>query len=411
MADMTTPLHDTRTFGRDELLELIAHADAPAISLYLAIERDNLTKKSTRLRYRAAVDEATRLLREDPTCPPERWRPLIEEMYARVDDSSFWHDMPAGMAMFAAPGLERVYRLPVRFEDQVHVATSFHTRPLMAYMLSPERYWVLAVAQKEVQLYEGHRWGLHPVDVPEMPRDLQDALQIERSKDQDSLSYRSSSSHMSSRLAPQSGPTGRDFAAPIFHGHGGGRDQRDAYLREYMQLILHAAAPHVAGQSAPVLFAGVDFLHPLFRQQCDWPNRMDEGVVGGVHSWNLTELHERAWPLVARTVDGRIRENLDLWERAYGTGKGELDVTTMARRIVEGRVRTLLVDEQSHLWGRFDTNSGHVQIIGNGPRDPAARWADILDDFSEQVILRGGIALFVPPHMMPANSSVAAILR
>src|SRR5690606_36432963 len=107
------------------------------------------------------------------------YQPLFDRLYALVDDSVFWNYQGRGLALFVAPEFERIYRLPMIFDPEVVVAPSFHTRPMLNYLLTPERYFVLAVGQEEVHFWRGTPAGLEPVDLGDMPTNMRDALQIQ----------------------------------------------------------------------------------------------------------------------------------------------------------------------------------------------------------------------------------------
>ena len=152
---------------KENCRERLRNDGVPAVSIYLPTERASTGWEANRLRFRAALGQARRLLEADH--PPEVCGPLVETLAPLLDDQDFWLYQSDGLALFASPSLERRYRLPVPFEEIVVVGPSFHTSPLLEFLQVPEHYWVLSVSQKEVGLKQGTARGLTPVDLSGVP--------------------------------------------------------------------------------------------------------------------------------------------------------------------------------------------------------------------------------------------------
>jgi hypothetical protein len=138
-------------FGRDQLKELFRVDMAPAVSIYMGTHRRGAEVAAQPLRLRAAIEEAKGLLAADGA----RADDVLEPLEALVGDREFWNHQADGLALFASQDFGRLYRLPVRLRDMVVVGPTFHTKPLIEFLQAPERFWVLAVSQKEVRIWEG----------------------------------------------------------------------------------------------------------------------------------------------------------------------------------------------------------------------------------------------------------------
>jgi len=81
------------------------------------------------------------------------------------------------LAVLAAPGLFRVYRLQRPVPELVVVADSFHTKPLMRILQSADRYQVLGLNRQEIKLIEGNRDALDEIELAQgVPRSITAAL-------------------------------------------------------------------------------------------------------------------------------------------------------------------------------------------------------------------------------------------
>lgn len=56
------------------------------------------------------------------------------------------------------------------------VANSFHVRPLLHFLESNRYFYVLTLSQNRVSLYEGSPYSLCQVDVPELPKSLDETF-------------------------------------------------------------------------------------------------------------------------------------------------------------------------------------------------------------------------------------------
>ncbi len=85
----------------------------------------------------------------------------------------------------------------------------------------------------------------------------------------------------------------------------------------------------------------------------------------------------------------------------------EEDLGRVAAAAAAGRIATLLIDADRHVWGRLDRESGRIELRDSG--DPATD--DLLDDIGELVITTGGEVVVVPAERMPVRTGAAAIYR
>ena len=398
-------------FGRDEFRELLEIDATPAVSIYMPIERQEMTNKALRLQFRAQVDDVVERLEASERVDAETYDPVVARLREMVEERTFWDRSGDGVAVFVAPGFEAVYFLPVGFETKTVVANNFHTRPLLDHIAAPADYWVLAIGEKEVSFWEGSSTGVESVEIDDLPQSLQEALMFEEEPDQDGLNYQTGSNYTSGGSSTDSGGS-RSLPSPMYHGHGGGKEEHKAYLRRYFSEVSKGIRDYLGGAEGPVILAAVDFCHPIFRQASKLRNLADEGIEGNVHFWNDKEIYEAAWPIAKAEMNQRIDDALTKWERAYGRGAAETDPSTVGRRAVEGRIHKLLLDEDAELWGKYDRTTGKLERLPDNPDDEDGAMAvDIYDEIAETVIQLGGEVVVIPSDRMPADSGIGAILR
>ena len=392
-------------FGRDELQDLLEHAAAPAISMYVPTHRTSSEAETNRLRFRAAVDEARDRLQGDGAPEDMDLESLLSPADALLRNEDFWRYQADGVAAFAAPDFFRCYRLATELPDLVVVAPTFHTRPLMEYLQAPDRFWVLGLSQKSVRLWEGTHAGLVPVDLSNLPQGLLAALDLEFERDYEFVHREKGTARR------RSGGRGSGGGwQPVFHGHGMGVDDSEPELKQFFRKVDSALREYLEDEIGPVVLAAVREYHPLYRGVSSLENLSGSGIEGNVFDWGEDRLHREAWPLARETVLEKIDRALTLWENAFKAEKGERDLASVTHLAVQGRIRLLLTEKGRRIWGRLDMERGKVEILQEGGDDPAPDAVDLLDETAEVVMRHGGRALELPADRMPTETGVAAIL-
>ena len=388
-------------FGREKLKELLEEPGGTAVSIYLPTSRSGSEAEGDRLRFRAALERARELAaaEEDGAAPSEE----LDELEPLVRDQEFWRYQADGLAVFAAPGLVRIYRVPTGLPKLVVVGPTFHTRPLIDLLQAPDRYWVLGLGRDEVRLWEGTAQGLTPMDLGALPQSLLDALGFEFERDYEIVHRR--------KAGPSRGERGRGGHQPTFHGHGVGHDDSEPELRKYFKRVDRGLRELLSEEIGPVVLAAVQEYHPLYRNVSKLENLAPRGVEASVTDWSPERIHESAWPIAKEAALDKVDEALELWERAYGQGKGEMDLANLARLAIAGRVRLLLTERDRRFWGTLDRGTGELELLREGGEDPGNHAVELLDELAELVIRRGGRALVLSEERMPTDTGAAAVLR
>jgi hypothetical protein len=377
-------------FGPENLKELLEERRSPAVSIYMPVE-GVAAADADALRFRAALGTARTLLESGANGGGTSVLPALEALQS---DREYWRGGAGSLAVFAAADFLRTYRLPADFGELATVGPAFHTRPMVEYLQAPGRYWLLALSQKNVRLWQGSSRGLVPFESKRMPDSLESALG--RQVEKDELSYHSGA-----------GPG----AAPVYHGHGVGKDDVKPELEKFFRIVDGVLVELLDGQLDPVVLAAVDYYHPIYRTVSRLGTLAGDGIHGNVSDWDAERLHEAAWPIASRCVDGWIEEALGLWEQGFGRGKTESDLATALRLGVAGRIRALLTERSRLIWGQLDRTTGEVNVLGEYGADPDPTAADLLNELAGLTIRHGGKTLILPADRMPTQTGLAAILR
>src|SRR5437588_3078319 len=163
-------------FSRGDVRDFLANRQTPCVSLFMPTTRGPKNEDKTHWKNLAAEAEA-RLSAAGLRSPDAKH--LLRPVHELVDHAEFWQNVSSGLAGFVSPEVTRFYRLPVRLDDEVVVADHFHIKPLIPLLSGDGRFYLLALSQKSVRLFQGTRHTVSEVDVRTIPKSKDEALQTD----------------------------------------------------------------------------------------------------------------------------------------------------------------------------------------------------------------------------------------
>jgi hypothetical protein len=200
---------------------------------------------------------------------------------------------------------------------------------------------------------------------------------------------------------------GRSAAA--FHGHGGGTDDAEHKkgIVRYLRKVDEGIRELLKGEHAPLVFAGVDYLFPLYKEANTYPDLMQDPLPGNPDDLPPADLHGKAWNLVRPHFAREQEEAAQQFARWAGTGRTADNVRDALTAAHHGRVEVLFVPLGKRSWGIFDEEVDAVVV--HGSREPGDE--DLLDRAALETMLNGGTVYAVKQETMPADLPVAAVFR
>ncbi|HAF91943.1 MAG TPA: hypothetical protein DCG67_09335, partial [Pseudomonas sp.] len=100
--------------NRDTLKELLAVRQRPCLSLYQPTHRSFPEREQDPIRFKQLVRQLEDALKQQHCDQPET---LLAPFRALIDDADFWNNSRDGLAIFAAPGYFKIFRLQRRVAE------------------------------------------------------------------------------------------------------------------------------------------------------------------------------------------------------------------------------------------------------------------------------------------------------
>jgi hypothetical protein len=378
---------------RKDLEVLLAPQAAACVSIYVPFHLVGRDAQQDMIRLRLLLDEAEEQL-VDRGMSLALARKLLAPARALPDDEPAWQNRGRWMAIFVTPGLMRTFDGSGPMEEGLFVDDVFHVRPLLPLVTERDRFFLLALSQNAVRMFEGDSAGLEEIELPDLPKSLDQALNIEGAE-------RGSQVH----AAVRGGQTARHGKQEsVFHGHGGEADTSKEELELFVRQVASVVDRRLTDERAPLVLATVAETVPVWRSASGYKHTLDDFVAGCPDYLTPAELHAKAWPLVQPELD----RDRDLLHRRLAHAQG--NVMSGLRQVIPaaamGRVDTLFIDCTRPHWGRYDAERLSVELHDQ----PRPGDADLMELAAVETLRHRG-HVFALTSETATGASAEALLR
>lgn len=386
---------DADFLTRSELQEIINARGEACVSIYLPMVRAGADVQGNVTRLKNALTEAQDKLKA------WGWRQteiddLLDEPRKLLSESPFWREQLDGLAIFLSPSFYNTYRVPVAFKPLTLVAERFHIKPLLPLFTDDGRFYVLALSQKQVRLFQGTRLAVDEVELEDTPLSMAEALWDDPERE---LQHHTTTSGLKG--------TGAGGPEVVHHGHGTPDSEDLHQLRRYLQRVSAGLQKQLRDEEAPLVLAAVDYLHPIFKEAYDSPHLLDEGITGNPDRASAKELHEKAWSIIEPLFQEAKEEVIERYKQLAHREQASDELEEIVPAAVQGRVDALVVSIADHRWGVYDEESHTIETHD----EPQPSDEDLLDFAAVQTLAYGGTVYALDPAEMPAESPIAAVYR
>jgi hypothetical protein len=373
----------------DQLRTLFERRDRPCVSIFMQTHRAGREIRQDPIRLKNLLRDAeTRLLAAELRAAEVK--SLLAPAQKLLEGESFWRYQDQGLALFLSRDFFRYYRLPLEFRELVIVADRFHVKPLLRLFDGDGRFFVLALSQNQLRLFQGTRYTISELDLQGVPRSLAEALKYDNPETQLQVHT----------IATQG-------AGAVFHGQGVGIDEAKKNLFRYFRKIDIGLKDFLKDHRIPMVLAGVDYLLPIYRDANSYPVLLDAGVTGNPEGLSATELHSAAWRVVEPHFQKARREAEKKYIELCATGRCSKDVKEILPAAFGGRVESAFISVDIQQWGAFDPDEGAVVVH----QEAQSGDEDLLNLVAVHTTLNRGSVYVVAPAEMPNGAPVAALFR
>ena len=323
--------------------------------------------------------------------------PAIQKMTVSaltlLEQVELWQELAHGLAAFVSRDRLHAWPLPFACAESCFVSQHPHLLPLVPWVTSDAPYFVLAISQNGVRLLKGTRAAIEEVAVPNLPANLSEAL------------------HYDTRQPTVQVHTGqpqlRGKESAVYHGQGGEADVAKDELAAYFREVDRAVDTFLSRHTEPLVFAGVDYLFPIYQSVNSYPQLVANPLPGNPELLSPAQLGERAWPLVEAAAADSIRVEVEKYWSAAGHGRTLDELDRILPAAQAGAIETLFVAPNAQLQGRYLSRSDTIRL--DDP--PKGDSEDLLNLTAVLVLQSDGQVESMDADRIPGGGPTAAILR
>ncbi|MFN8489397.1 MAG: hypothetical protein U0350_17575 [Caldilineaceae bacterium] len=391
----------TDLLSKETLRTLLTPGGTPCVSLYMPTERLGRATQQNPIRLknllRRTAEELTALgLRSTDI------RTLLAPAEALLTNDPFWQHQSDGLALFLRNAEMYNYRLPAHLDETVLVNERFYIKPLLPLLTDDGNFYLLTLNQKGVHLYQGSRFTLHEVALPEnAPTSLAEELQYDEFEP--SLQFHTGTGQ----------PTNAAGARRAMYFGSGDESEAAAAKEQLMRFFRHldngVREAIREYENRPLVLVGIEYLQGLYREANEYKFLMDGGIEKDPDALTPEALHQQAWPLVEPIFQAARQQAMDTYLHLAGAGdqRAAHTLESIVAAAYYQRVDTLFAPSDRQQWGTFDPENMKVQV--HTTRKPGNE--DLFDFATAHTLLNGGAVYTLAPAELPGGAEIAALFR
>jgi hypothetical protein len=272
---------------------------------------------------------------------------ILQPLFDLIEDELFWKEQFNGLAVFLYKGSVWKFRTPVSFNLFSMSGEFFMLSPLAALLSDNGFYYVVAISQNSVRLFKNTKFTIEEINIREIvPNNMEEVMSVyefgkvmQGKKNYD----QSNSGHIH------------------FFGHGNADNNADKYLFEYFRQIDQGLEKIIKKDGAPLIVIGTDYLLPLYKEANTYKNFVEEGIPGNPDRLSEKEIHEKSLAVMKDILEKPKKKSFEKFRALAGTGKTSSDLKVIVQAAAQGRVESLFLTKDQHIWGNFDEKNNIVE--------------------------------------------------
>jgi hypothetical protein len=371
---------------------LIKERDELCISAYIPAHRAWNETNQDLLRFKNLMKKLDKELTERNISPQQREK-LLKPARALQNDLEFWRYQQDGLAIFINSSEFYYIKLPISFEENIFIGEQFHIIPLIPAITETFDFYVLLLDQRNMKLYRSHHYSLQPVTVPDMPKDLDQAL-----------AYDYPGRNLQHKTIYQSIATG---SGANFHGHGDNESKAKDNILEYFRIVNNAVNSVIGDDIIPLVLTGVEYLHSIYREANTYPHLYEKGITKKSPDMREDDIYYESKKILEPHFKKVQEDALALYGNLAPTERASDNIKEIIKAAFSKRISHLFINPAEKKWGYFDFKN--FDVILNQERTNGD--IELLGLAVSETIRNNGLVYLLDTKKMPNGKPAAAIFR
>jgi hypothetical protein len=383
------------TICLNDVKALIQNGGGAHVSIFMPTHHKGGLDQQDPIRFRNLLRTAEEKLVAKGVRPTEA-RSMLKPAEALLTDNLFWRQQSDGLAFFLAPNQYFYYRLPIELKEFVSVGERYSVSPVISLLSNCGLFYVLILSQDENRLLQCTSAGSVRINLSDIPKDMTSALHYE-------IPDSNRQFHTVSQIS------GSNFSGGIsVQSEAGSRANYEKNnILQYFEQINMGVMKYLKEETAPMVMAGVDYLHPIYKTANTYRSLLAEGIKGNPNGVSDDTLREQAWTIVRPYFAKAQRDAIADFHKSAGTGLTATGLINVVTAAYQGRVRFLFIADGVQQWGSFNAETNAVTVHPN----PEPADEDLLDFAAYKTLKHSGTVFVTKPEEVPGTAPISAILR
>ena len=310
-----------------------------------------------------------------------------------LDNISFWRELSSGLAVYLHDDIFEVYKLPIDFEVYSYISNHFYLSPLLTYFSQNSNYYILSLSKKTCKLFDCSRYEINEVDTRGiLPEKIEDVVGYDFKEDY--LGFRTSSGSYS----PGSKMAIRGYSEVI--------DNDKIETEKFLRIIHNGLVKHIQNQNVLLVLACDETDYSIFKEISQYKMLYPEYINGNVDNDNISLLHSKANSLIDSYFKQSVEERKLFFNEAIEKSTSMFD--EIVSGAVNGKIETLFVEKNKHIYGKFDMLKDKIEIHDQKKVNNVC----LINLTATETYMKGGKVFILKKEELPiTESSLNAILR
>ncbi|WP_247231363.1 hypothetical protein [Telluribacter sp. SYSU D00476] len=394
-------------FTIDQLNELATSKVQHSVTIYSPTRRQSTDNfQQDKIHFKNQLQAARQQLVNLYGMEPDEVNQYLQPGFALLDNDSFWHYSSEMLAFFLTPRTNHVFKFPLKVDEpSFHVGKGLMLRPLLPLFNQTGRFYIMNLDLEDTRLYEVTPHSITDVDLGvDIPRSVNDYLQYIEIEKESTVQRRFQTGRGSGSAGNSSVEGG------VFHGQSGD-DEAKEQIHQWFIMLTRALENRFKVEQVPVIFAGVEYLIPIYRSTAHYNRYEDQVITGNFSSDNPNDikgLHQKALAIMEPKFKQQEEKAIEQYHNLKAGDFAASDTEKIILAALTGQVDTLFLRKDASLWGHFDEQRYELQI----QRAATPENTDLLTEAAvKTVLMKGKVYLYDANEMPEKDSVVAAVFR
>lgn len=361
--------------------------EGPFISIYLPTTRFSTGANENSILFKNLIRKVETEIKKHKNYGD--FKETLKELNNLASDNDFWNYQLDSLAVLADKKDIYLYKLQRDLDSFYQVSDAFYIKPLLNAYQTNDNYRVLALDKKEFKLYEGNRYAIREVQIPEDEKfsisDIYEDEQREHNVTAQSLGSR--------------GDT-------LYRGGSETANEKDKNdnIRFFRMVDRYINDNYSKDAKVPLILLSLPEHNKLFKSLSHSNNLLEDSIRKNPASMSLDEIRTEAWNILKPDYTSEVAAIKNNYEINKNTELSSSDLNEISIAAFQGRIYSILIKRDFIVNGKVNKENGFANIDKNINND-------ILNDIAILSLKNKSKVLIVPNDELDYDSGVIANFR